>query len=67
MSDDKTSRGYSLPHPENIAVQDVVRIRTTIKKIDEDIAKRENEHNQLKKAFERLNFETFLNFWNDHC
>ncbi len=37
MSDDKTSRGYSLPHPENIAVQDVVRIRTTIEKIDEDI------------------------------
>ncbi|KLT22776.1 hypothetical protein wVul_0695 [Wolbachia endosymbiont of Armadillidium vulgare str. wVulC] len=67
MPNDKTSRGYSLPHPENIAVEDVVRIRTTIEKIDEDIAKRENEHNQLKKAFERLNFETFLNLWNDHC
>ncbi|MBA8757833.1 hypothetical protein HCR18_01825 [Wolbachia pipientis] len=66
MPNDETRRGYPLPHPENIAVQDVVRIRTTIKKIDEDIAKRENEHNQLKKAFERLNFETFLNFWSNN-
>ncbi|KAB2978022.1 MULTISPECIES: hypothetical protein [unclassified Wolbachia] len=60
MSDDKTSRGYPLPHPENIAVQDVVRIRTAIEKIDEDMSERDNN---LKKAFERLNFETFLNFW----
>ncbi|MDX5526385.1 MULTISPECIES: hypothetical protein [unclassified Wolbachia] len=63
MSDDKTSRGYPLPHPENIAVQDVVRIRTTIEKIDEDITKREDEHNQLKNNFKRFRFETFLNFW----
>lgn len=62
MSDDKTSRGYSLPHPENIAVQDVVRIRTTIKKIDADITEREDEHNQLKSNFERFNFETFFRF-----
>ncbi|MDX5518237.1 MULTISPECIES: hypothetical protein [unclassified Wolbachia] len=63
MSDDKTSRGYPLPHPENIAVQDVVRIRTTIEKIDEDITEREDEHNQLKNNFKRFRFETFLNFW----
>ncbi|CAN2105630.1 Uncharacterized protein WWILAPA82_04930 [Wolbachia pipientis] len=63
MSDDKTSRGYSLPHPENIAVQGVVRIRTTIEKIDEDITEREDEHNQLKNNFKRFRFETFLNFW----
>ncbi|WP_341820716.1 hypothetical protein [Wolbachia endosymbiont (group A) of Myopa testacea] len=63
MSDDKTSRGYSLPHPENIAVQDVVRIRTTIEKIDEDITEREDEHNQLKNNFKRFRFETFLTFW----
>lgn len=66
MPNDQSKRGYPLPHPENIAVEDVVRIRTTIEKIDEDIAKRENEHNQLKKAFERLNFETFLNFWSNN-
>ncbi|APR98692.1 hypothetical protein [Wolbachia endosymbiont of Folsomia candida] len=63
MPNDKTERGYPLPHPENIAAEDVVRIRKTIEKVDEDITQRENEHIHLKKAFERLNFETFLNFW----
>lgn len=63
MPNDQTSRGYLLPHPENIASKDVVRIRTTIEKVDEDISERENEHNNLKNTFERLNFETFLNFW----
>ncbi|MGL5028951.1 MAG: hypothetical protein ACRC6C_02435 [Wolbachia pipientis] len=63
MSDDKTSRGYPLPHPENIAVEDVVRIRRAIEKIDEDMSERKNKHNDLQKAFERLNFEKFLNFW----
>ncbi|WP_353283907.1 hypothetical protein [Wolbachia endosymbiont (group A) of Lypha dubia] len=60
MPNDETKRGYPLPHPENIAVQDVVRIRRAIEKIDEDMSERDNN---LKKAFERLNFETFLNFW----
>ncbi|MBS9529995.1 hypothetical protein INQ25_01010 [Wolbachia endosymbiont of Rhagoletis cerasi] len=60
MPDHQTKRGYPLPHPENIAAQDVVRIRRAIEKIDEDMSERDNN---LKKAFERLNFETFLNFW----
>ncbi|WP_253299812.1 hypothetical protein [Wolbachia endosymbiont of Chironomus riparius] len=63
MSSDKTERGYSLPHPNNIAVEDVVRIRETIEKVSEDISERENEHNQLKNNFERFSFETFLNLW----
>ncbi|WP_353274742.1 hypothetical protein [Wolbachia endosymbiont (group B) of Hofmannophila pseudospretella] len=60
MPNDKTSREYPLPHPENIAVEDVVRIRRAIEKIDEDITEREDE---LKNNFKRLSFETFLNFW----
>ena len=60
MPNDETRRGYPLPHPENIAVEDVVRIRRAIERIDEDMSKGDNN---LKKAFERLNFETFLNFW----
>ncbi|QDW09030.1 hypothetical protein [Wolbachia pipientis] len=60
MSNHQTKRGYPLPHPENIAVEDVVRIRRAIERIDEDMSKGDNN---LKKAFERLNFETFLNFW----
>lgn len=63
MPKDKTSRGYPLPHPENIAVKDVVRIRRTIEKVNEDLNERENEHNQLKNNFERFSFETFLNLW----
>ncbi len=63
MTVDQTKRGYPLPHPENIAVQDVVRIRTTIEKVDKDMSERENEHINLKKALERFSFETFLNFW----
>ncbi|RDD34333.1 hypothetical protein Wcon_01594 [Wolbachia endosymbiont of Cylisticus convexus] len=63
MNIDQTKREYLLPHPENIAVEDVVRIRRAIEKIDEDMSERENKHNQLKSNFERFNFETFLNFW----
>ncbi len=60
MPNDETKRGYPLPHPENIAAQDVVRIRRTIEKIDEDMSEREDE---LKNNFKRFRFETFLNFW----
>lgn len=60
MPNDQTDRGYLLPHPENIAVQDVVRIRRTIEKVNEDLNERENEHNQLKSNFEKFSFETFL-------
>ncbi len=63
MAFDQTKRGYPLPHPENIAVEDVIRIRRAIEKIDEDMSERKNKHNDLQKAFERLNFEKFLNFW----
>lgn len=50
MPNDKTSREYPLPHPENISVEDVVRIRTAVEKIDEDMNERENEHKNLKKS-----------------
>ncbi|MDX5496634.1 MAG: hypothetical protein O7173_03120 [Wolbachia endosymbiont of Nomada fabriciana] len=60
MPNDETRHGYPLPHPENIAVEDVVRIRRAIEKIDEDMSEREDE---LKNNFERFRFETFLNFW----
>ncbi|XGA08892.1 MAG: hypothetical protein U0X86_001229 [Wolbachia endosymbiont of Xenopsylla cheopis] len=63
MQDDKTERGYLLPHPDNIAVEDVVRIRKTIIKVDEDISLQESEHLNLKDAFTRFSFETFLNLW----
>ncbi|MFP3016467.1 MAG: hypothetical protein ACEY3F_02560 [Wolbachia sp.] len=66
MPNNETRRGYPLPHPENIAVQDVVRIRKAVEKIDEDMSERESKYNDLQKAFERLNFENFLNFWSNN-
>ncbi|MFT4327278.1 MAG: hypothetical protein AB3P07_01370 [Wolbachia pipientis] len=63
MKEDKTKRGYLLPHPDNIAAQDVVRIRRTIEQIDLDISSRNTEHTELKSAFERFSFESFLNLW----
>ena len=65
MPNDQTNRGYLLPHPENIASKDVVRIRTTIEKVDNDIGERENEHVNLKNTFKRFSFETFLNLWSN--
>ncbi|WCR54466.1 MAG: hypothetical protein PG981_001488 [Wolbachia endosymbiont of Ctenocephalides orientis wCori] len=65
MPNDQTNRGYLLPHPENIAAEDVVRIRQTTQAIDDDITKRENEHVNLKNTFERFSFETFLNLWSN--
>ncbi|MBR9983018.1 MAG: hypothetical protein MUP48_05665 [Wolbachia endosymbiont of Homalodisca vitripennis] len=63
MPNDQSKRGYTLPHPENIAVEDVVRIRRAIEKVDEDMSNGENKHNQLKSNFERFSFEAFLNLW----
>lgn len=63
MPNHQTKRGYPLPHPENIAAEDVVRIRRAIEKVDEDMSKGENKHNNLKEAFKRFSFETFLNLW----
>jgi hypothetical protein len=66
MPNDLSQRGYKLPHPDNIAAQDVVRIRETIIHADADISIRESEHNILKQAFDRFTFETFLNLWSNH-
>lgn len=38
MPNDLSQRGYNLPHPNNIASQDVVRIRETIIAVDIPIA-----------------------------
>lgn len=66
MPNDLSQRGYKLPHPDNIAAQDVVRIRETIIHVDADISIRESEHNILKQAFDRFTFEIFLNLWSNH-
>jgi hypothetical protein len=63
MPNDQTPRGFSLPHKDNIASQDVMRIRESIENIDEDLSDQENDKNILRKDFDRHHFEQFLNLW----
>lgn len=48
MPNQETSRGYELPHPENIASQDVVRIRNALTSIDSDVNEVWDEQSQQK-------------------
>jgi 6-pyruvoyl-tetrahydropterin synthase len=59
-----TPRGFPLPHKENIARQDVMRIRESLEKIDEDLSTQEQAHEQLKNNVDKQVLEQFLNFWN---
>jgi hypothetical protein len=59
----ETPRGFKLPHKDNIASSDVMRIRESIEKIDEDLSEVENDKNILRKNFDKHHFEQFLNLW----
>jgi hypothetical protein len=59
----ETIRGFPLPHKDNIASSDVMRIRESLEKIDEDLSEQENDHEILKRKFDKHNFEQFLNLW----
>lgn len=37
MTQDKTTRGYPLPHPDNLLTQDVQRLRQSLVAIDRDV------------------------------
>ena len=63
MPNDNSQRQYPLPHPENIAVTDVSRIRESIIKIDADVSTQEPEHNELKTQVERMRFEQYIGLW----
>ncbi|GHS95074.1 hypothetical protein AGMMS49949_09230 [Alphaproteobacteria bacterium] len=60
---DETERGFKLPHKDNIASDDVMRIRETIEKIDNDLSQQEQGQADLKGHFDRHAFEQFLNLW----
>ena len=63
MPNDNSQRQYPLPHPENIAVTDVSRIRESIIKIDADVSTQESKHNALKTQVERMRFEQTIGLW----
>jgi len=50
-----TNKNYPLPHPSNIASQDVTRIATAISMIDEDISECSDSISTLDNAFQNLN------------
>ena len=63
MPNDNSQRQYPLPHPDNIAVEDISRIRNSIVKIDADVSIQESEHNQLKAQVQRMRFEQYIELW----
>lgn len=61
--DTETPRHYPLPHKDNIASHDVMRIREALEKIDTDVSKNEQEGVALKARFDRSEMENMLNLW----
>ena len=57
---DTTPRGLKLPHKDNIASQDVMRIRESLENIDEDLSEQEENHEKLEQRFARHRLEQFL-------
>ena len=67
MTNDNTNRGYPLPHPDNIAVTDVSRIRESLIHIDADITASVDVQVQAQQDFTRFTFETFINLWRPYA
>lgn len=63
MINTRTSRGYQLPHPENIAKYDVVRIRESFMQIDADLNHVEAFCNEAKSTADKEKFEEFIGLW----
>jgi phosphohistidine phosphatase SixA len=61
--EEQTPHGFPLPHKDNIASSDVMRIRETIEKVDENLSQQEEACEKLQKNFDRHHFEQFLNLW----
>lgn len=59
----ETTRHYPLPHKDNIASQDVMRIREALEKIDADMTETEQCGVTLKARFDRSEMENMLNLW----
>jgi hypothetical protein len=50
-----------LPHPLNVASQDVVRISDAIEMIDADV----NRFDKVEAAINREKFEEFIQLWSE--
>lgn len=63
MIDNKTARKYPLPHPENIAKHDVVRIRESFVAIDNDINNLEKTIYKIISDKNKTELEEYLGLW----
>jgi hypothetical protein len=55
MTQERTPRGYPLPHPEHLLSEDVLNLREAITRIDGDVATQEVSTQQgLDQLTERL-------------
>jgi hypothetical protein len=63
MPNDTTTRGYPLPHSDNVASEDVMRIREATLDIDTDIEALDDAQVILQEDLSRHLYEEFLNLW----
>lgn len=59
----ETPRHYPLPHKDNSASQDVMRIREAIQRIDTDTTSGEEKHAALQSRLDQHLFETRIDLW----
>lgn len=59
----ETPRHYPLPHKDNIASHDVMRIREALEKIDADVTKQERNEVETEALLKKHLFETQLALW----
>lgn len=66
MNEERTQRGYPLPHPEHLLSEDVLNLREAITRIDADVAAQEQNalqvENQLTERLHRQQLRVFHQF-----
>lgn len=66
MTQERTPRGYPLPHPEHLLSEDVLNLREAITRIDADVAAQaataSQGQDQLTERLHRLQRRVFYQF-----
>lgn len=66
MTQERTPRGYPLPHPEHLLSEDVLNLREALTRIDADMAAQEAStqqgQNQLTERLHRQQLRVFHQF-----
>ena len=66
MTQERTPRGYPLPHPEHLLSEDVLNLRESLTRIDADVAAQEAStqqgQDQLTERLHRQQLRVFHQF-----